>query len=321
MKYLVIIFLLLTLSNCDREEIPVEPRPPGDAIIGQVDLRSDYLHQIWFNLSDNQIISTNSKTDWDLSFEITGTEELILLNTAKLMFAARTQEEDILNVMDTVGLDFDWDVSSGNTDSLAITDWKNHDKIWVIDRGIDELGRHLGFAKVTFNLNSDNSIDIQWAELNGLSWNTTIVVEREGIRRSCFSFETGQQIDIEPQSVEWDIVFTQYTFIFDQIEEITPYLVTGVLGNTDRVEAMQVFDKSFEEISRENIDQSRFSKVQDIIGYDWKYYDFDANSYLIEPNRNFVVRTADGVLYKLHFIDFYNDMGEKGNPQFEIARL
>lgn len=321
MKYILSLLLLLTLVQCDRAEIPVEPRPPGDAIIGQVDMRSDYLNQIWFNLSDNQVIRVNAKTDWDLSFDMGSTEKLIFLNSSKLMFAARTEEDDIMNVMDTMGLDFNWDVSSGNTDSLAIMDWTGQDNIWVIDRGYDERGRHQGISKVTFNLNSDDDIDIKWADLNGTTWNTTTVVHQEGVRRSSFSLGTGRQVDIEPLAKDWDIVFTQYTFIFDQIEEITPYLVTGVFGNTDRIEVMRVYDLSFDEINRENIDENRFSRDQDIIGYDWKFYDFDAGSYIIEPNRNYVVRTTEGILYKLRFLDFYNDAGEKGSPQFEIAVL
>jgi len=36
---------------------------------------------------------------------------------------------------------------------------------------------------------------------------------------------------------------------------------------------------------------------------------------------NYVIRDRDGFFYKLRFIDFSNDMGEKGYPKFEFVRL
>jgi hypothetical protein len=35
----------------------------------------------------------------------------------------------------------------------------------------------------------------------------------------------------------------------------------------------------------------------------------------------YVVRTSEGLFYKIHFIDFYNETGLKGYPKFEIAAL
>ena len=39
------------------------------------------------------------------------------------------------------------------------------------------------------------------------------------------------------------------------------------------------------------------------------------------PDMNYVIRDRDGFFYKLRFIDFNNDMGEKGYPKFEYVRL
>ena len=49
------------------------------------------------------------------------------------------------------------------------------------------------------------------------------------------------------------------------------------------------------------------------------------NMYMIRnvliPDMNYVIRDRDGFFYKLRFIDFNNDMGEKGYPKFEYVRL
>jgi len=58
-----------------------------------------------------------------------------------------------------------------------------------------------------------------------------------------------------------------------------------------------------------------------VIGYEWKYYNFDAALYTIEPGLAYVIRDRDGFYYKLRFIDFYSEGGEKGYPKFEYVRL
>ena len=37
--------------------------------------------------------------------------------------------------------------------------------------------------------------------------------------------------------------------------------------------------------------------------------------------KKFELRTVRPRYFKLHFIDFYNDNGEKGNPKFDIQEL
>ena len=64
-----------------------------------------------------------------------------------------------------------------------------------------------------------------------------------------------------------------------------------------------------------------YLKEQDFIGFDWKSYDFDQQLYMVDPQIVYIIKTPIGRYYKLHFIDFYNSMGEKGYPKFEIQEL
>jgi hypothetical protein len=63
----------------------------------------------------------------------------------------------------------------------------------------------------------------------------------------------------------------------------------------------------------------------DEIGYDWKDIVGDVSSgsvtYIVKEGFNYVVRDADGFYYKLRFISFYNNDGDKGYPTFEYQRL
>jgi len=69
------------------------------------------------------------------------------------------------------------------------------------------------------------------------------------------------------------------------------------------------------------IGQYNFTNMQNKIGYDWKSYNFSSKSYNVNPNITYIITDIDGRYFKLHFIDFYNDNREKGNPKFEIQEL
>jgi hypothetical protein len=100
-----------------------------------------------------------------------------------------------------------------------------------------------------------------------------------------------------------------------------PYLVVGLLLNPNGVAAARDSIHDFMEMDADDIADLEFSTSADVIGYDWKYYNFDAGVYTIVPDMNYVIRDRDGYFYKLRFVDFYNDEGVKGYPTFEFVRL
>ncbi len=59
----------------------------------------------------------------------------------------------------------------------------------------------------------------------------------------------------------------------------------------------------------------------DVIGYSWKEYNFGSSTYEVDPSKNYIIKTTEGMYYKIHFIDFYNDQGDKGTPVFETQLL
>jgi hypothetical protein len=57
-----------------------------------------------------------------------------------------------------------------------------------------------------------------------------------------------------------------------------------------------------------------------IIGFDWKSYNFQTAQYTVKPYKNYIVRSRNGLYYKLRFLDFYKD-GIKGNILFEYQLM
>jgi len=188
------------------------------------------------------------------------------------------------------------------------------------DRGRDEENKAVGYKKLQFDIQGSDFV-IRHADPDG-SQETTVIIHRDpDMDLVYYSFESGQN-DIAPLPDQWSLHFTKYTTMLVTNEgENYPYLVTGVLLNPNGVFATRDMTLDFMDITREHALTLEFSSQADVIGYDWKYYNFDAGVYTVVPDMNYVIRDRDGFFYKLRFIDFNNDMGEKGYPKFEFVRL
>jgi hypothetical protein len=332
----LLIFTLL-LSACFKEDEKITPHDPGDVKTQTIELTKDYRYQVYFDLSSEKIVSTNLKTEWDLGFECSENGWHIILNTSNFMIAAKSGQTDFSLPIDTVGYKWNFDVSSGNPDSTAIGNWvefhspdssKSYsNEVYVINRGYDEAGNLRGFRKIEFLVLENDTYAFRYANLDGTGENTFSVTKDPTINYIYFSFDGGgKQLVLEPPKYDWDLVFTQYTtLLFTDAGEPYPYLVTGVLSNTSTIEVAQDSLYDFSSISLNIADNLIYSRNLDQIGYDWKDIVGDVNtgnvSYVIVEGRNYIIRDNAGFYYKLRFVSFYNNNGDKGYPTFEYQRL
>jgi len=184
-----------------------------------------------------------------------------------------------------------------------------------------EVGKSLGMAKVIFDSVSSTHFYFRYADFNGATWKSTSITKDSNYVRSYFSFKDESQILVAPPKQEWDICFTQYTYIYYYMNPVVAYLVTGVTLNPTNSLSAQVFDKSFESITMDDLVKYEVKSRIDNIGFDWKYYDFDAAYYITNPKKNYIFRAQTGKMYKIHFLDWYNNQGEKGTASFEYSEL
>lgn len=320
MKYsIVFISLILAFSSCVKEELPIPKHDPGDVITNSVNMGSTYKWQVYFSLKNNTVVGENLKTNWDLGFESSSTGYRIILNSSKVMYAANTNQTDFGLVTDTTGFGINkkFDSPTGNMEYTAIGDWRLiPNQVYLIDRGYNELGTHQGFRKIVFQHVDENSYSIRFSQLNG-SGETTLQVSKDSTYNfTFFSFSTSTTVLVEPPKEDWDIVFSQY------LEELsTPYLVTGCLLNRYKTMAKADSITAFNSINYDFALSQLLSSNINVIGYDWKEYNFTTSSYLVFPNKIYIIQDQNGFYYKLHFIDFYSNSGIKGNPTFEFQRL
>ena len=324
--------VLLILSSCFKED---DPLPAPSIQTTTIEMNEYYLYQVYFDLNRNLEVARNEKNDWDLGFESGDSTWHIVLNTSAFMYAANTGEKDFGAVTDTTGLIWKYDKSDGNPDSTAIGNWLSFSSgdtiytnyVYVLNRGYDHLGNLRGLRKVVFTNVDLDTYSFKYADLNGENYNEFVIEKTDLVNYVHFSFEEeGHQINFEPATLSWDILFTQYTtLLYTDEGDPYPYLVTGVLTNYNLVDIAIDTIQEFDNIDINFATSLSFSKNKDAIGYDWKDLQGDVNSgnvyYEIVEGRNYIIRNRFGLYAKLRFISFYNSEGKKGYPSFQYLFL
>lgn len=320
--------LALCCTACFEEDDMVMPHDQGDLEVGVAEMGFYYGRQVYYDLHQNREVASNAVTEWDLRFESAGGGWTIRLNSSKFMLAGTTGDTVFSDIPVKEEMDMTFDHSGGYPDSTAIGTWYSlagdsaisMRQVYLVDRGSDEKSRPLGIRKVQFDISGSDYV-IRFADPAGNPGTTRLIRRDPEQQWIYFSFEAGIS-EIAPHAGQWSLLFTRYTTMLQTNEgEDYPYIVTGVLLNTAGVAACPDTIHDFGLLALPDTLDLELSTRADVIGYDWKYYDFDAGIYTIVPGSAYVIRDRDGFYYKLRFIDFYNDTGEKGYPRFEFVRM
>lgn len=320
LKRFLYLIILLFLTSCLKEDEKLSPHKQGEINTVQIEIEFPYKNQVFYDCETNSIVSTNSRYDWDLAFESNGKH--IKLNIAKAMFVEKKGVVDFNSVNSIDNVNWLWDNQNGNLDSLALNDWlieKNN--VFVIDRGYDNEGNHFGYYKIIIQEETENDFTFKFAKLDGSNENTFNLVKDKTTNFTYFSFDNlGKTVKVEPNKNTWDLEFTNHQHYFSNLP--LPFVLTQCISNIyNGVRVAESNDNNFSSITLKDTANYIFTKQADEIGYDWKIRNSQDNSYEIDPNKCFIIRTKDGWYYKLRFIDFYNQQGEKGYPKFEIQKL
>lgn len=332
LQLLILGALLILFSSCFKEDEPVPPyvSPPG-VITNVAEMGPTYDKQLFYDLGTDSFIRVVHRESWDLAFQCINGEFQVFINSSKLMRVANTLSTDFNQVFSTVGLTWKYDNSGGWLDSTAIGDWGtivgdevvsfNH--VYIIDRGLEaNTGNNIGYKKMQILGFSNGKYSIRYANLDGSQLQEISFSKDAAYNFIYISFDQGV-VTVEPPKETWDLLFTQYTTLVTQQSTgiVENYSVNGVLLNPYKVVAAREFNKPFTEIVYSDLPGYNFTSQRDIIGYDWKDYDFDLSIYIIYPNKTYIIRDVEGNYYKLRFTSFTNQEGVRGYPTFEVAKF
>ncbi len=331
--YIIYVFILVEFTSCFQEDEPVPPYvSPSGVTTNVAGMGPSYGTQWYYDLGTDSFVKVVDRESWDLAFQCGDNEYHIFTNLAKRMSAANTGTTNFDAVTSATGLTFRFDRSEGYIDSLAIGDWGifsggnavSHNNVYVVDRGITTLGVDIGKKKMQVLDLTGGIYQIRVANLDGTNDQILSIAKDPDHSFVHLSLNgAGSVVNVEPDKYDWDLLFTQYTAKVEQEGTgiIEDYSVNGVLLNPYQVRIAHDFTKPFTDIVYSDLTTYTWSTLWDAIGYDWKYYDFDAMVYVIEPGRTYIVQSVEGDYYKLRFTSFTNDLGEKGYPTFELAKF
>lgn len=319
-RTIIAITIATLFISCEKDEIAIEAYDRGNIITTSINIDPTYKLQVFYNLNANSILSQNNKTDWDIAFSCTENNNHIILNSAKGMYVWRITNKAFTSVLDTNGFEQNkkWDASSGAYDSTAFANINDSNVVYLVDLGYNEMGLHLGFKKLNVLASTNKSYKIRYANLNGINYNEYQILKDDQYNYAAFSFKLNKIVPIQPIKNTFDLVFTQYTYTF--LNPYQSYLVTGILINNG-VKVAKGSNIPFSEIKLADTLSYTFSTRADAIGYDWKYFNFNEGKYTVDPSIFYIIKDVKGFFYKLHFIDFYNESGEKGHIKFEYQKL
>ncbi len=334
-KYIIILFVVIMLSSCFKEDDMVTPHNPGEVSTVVIPMTMYYSNQVYFNMAKEEIISINNRSIFDLNFSCNDSTTIIRLNTANFAKTAETIFDNLELVTDTANLTWNFDVSSGNTDSLAISNWINivdgdtvySNKVWVINRGVNSMGIPLGLKKVQFTKIKANTYYFTYSNMDNSDRVEATVKKDDVYSHAQFSFSSELVEQTEPETNNWDLLFTQYTTMLTTTDgEPYPYLLTGVLQNQGITSIALDTTMLFNDIVLSDTANFNFSNDLDKIGYNWKELKGDVNTgniyYEIRIDYNYIIVDENLYYYKLRFVNFYDPLtGEKGYPTFEYVQL
>jgi hypothetical protein len=339
MKNIVLIFAsaLLLFSSCMKEDDAITLPSPGSVKQMTAVMGNNYETQIYVNLETGASVSRPYKA-YDLAFEASAQGMRIYLNSGKYMFACNSGSDQMTSA-DSVGKVWNIDDEQLFDDSLAMKYyWQtpsfgtNGSDVFVIDRGKPEHTGSARWRKFKVLSVSATEYKICFSKYDNSAYDTAVITKDPAYALMYFNFDTPHQlVQQAPPSADWDVVFTKYTHVFFDEPMGSPfrfYPVCGALNNiwTGTQALRQQKDSVANYIPMDQCTYSllnayQFSNDADVVGYNWKYYDFNDAHYHVYPDLYFVVKSASGYYYKVRMVDFYNQQGDKGTVTFESQRM
>lgn len=327
MKINKLIYLLLVvtcvISSCEKDEPAIKLPPRGNTTFMVIEnLGKDFEKQAFFNLKDSMLTLVDTKS-WDLAFDASPLGINITINGGMDMYVARVNTKKFVKTNKPDTFNYRWDSPCGCFDSLGINRWTDgQDKIYILDRGANNPPNR--YYQIRFTSVSKYDYTFEYATLENPEIVYTVTLPKDPSKLNVYySFATpNTYLNFEPRKDNWDFCFIKYRYVFYENNPIVKYVVRGILINTYKVCVGVDSTQNFSSISPSYAQtKMQYSNLRDVIGYDWKVYNFTSGQYVARSNVNYVIKNFhSGDAYKLRFLDFNNN-GIKGTPKFEYLEL
>ncbi|RMG67081.1 MAG: hypothetical protein D6722_13865 [Bacteroidetes bacterium] len=328
------LLLIGLASGCFRPESPLPLRSPAPDLnqlsvplgtwiesLGTV----TFGNQVYVDLGTGQQ-TIRSRQAWDLAFAFGEKAPAIFLNTANYAQAALVTGASLgadLSPVRPTDYAFRFDSASGGWDETVLAGWQDpltgdsRQQLWLVDLGFDTLLMPRGFRQLVIDSLVGERYYFRYALADGGAIQSVVLPKNPETSLTYFSLERGEAVAVAPPDEAWDLVFTYYAYRYP---DGIPYWLTGALTNPYRVKAREIPREAVEDLALADTAIWGWAEGRDEIGFDWKEYLFGPPArYETDTNRHYLLRDAEGLVYRLRFLDFYNADGERGFPLMEYA--
>ncbi|NJB71393.1 hypothetical protein GGR42_001855 [Saonia flava] len=306
-------------------------------------------NQVYVDLSSLTQSSAN-RASWDLGFH-SGDEYRVTLNGSIFMAAAKLEATDIdavtpedvaeLQPQVAVGT-FDAantayvDGVTGEITTTAIAEISETDEdntVYLLNLGfevgtdtpdigsVDISDDPRGWKKIRI-LRSGTDYVLQYADLDASEHTEVTVSKNTGYHFSHFSFDTEKIVSVQPASDKWDMNFTVFT---NEIPGFGSYgysdfIATNSLSGVGayQVEAATI---AYADFTLSSVEEASFVTEARAIGSGWRNGGGPGTLPSIKDDIYYVLKDADGNIYKIRFTALVNESGERGYPEFEFELL
>lgn len=324
-RLLAVMSAALLFSSCAKDEKPYAVPPKGDAQNAQVSIGEDYETQVYFSLTSGQV-AFNKYRDWDLAFTTGAEQSELWMNGGKGTLIYASGKTDFATVIDKNTIPANawvYDNPSGlsGESGLGLLADKGHiGEVLVVNDGDGN------YYKVQVTAASATAYNLVIAPIAATTGTAVTLTKDDKYNYVYYSFSKGAEVQVEPEKTKWDLLFTRYRHVYYKYNEDGSdmlYAVNGVLTNPYKTESgddsLKAYD--FNAFSLTDAEAFTLHPNVDVIGFDWKTVNINTSQYTVNPKSVFVIKDQQGVLWKMHFVNFYDAQGKKGNPQFEYQNF
>lgn len=306
-------------------------------------MEAGYANDIFYSINEGEILNI-PRAGWDIAFYTSAFSAGIIINegSGDQLYTYPNGDTSDWTTVDTSGISSwtilynspeYWEDGAFNRNSKAHPDygWGIYNMVThtVVGDSIYVIKTENGFKKlwIVEKISVNNVYKIRYADIDGSNEQTVEIDVKPFVEKNFvyFSLTTNEILDREP-SDEWDVLFTKYIDItYDEFGDPHEYLVTGATSNINR------YANKFYPVPDEYVNYSSkpFDSLKNVIGYDWKSFDFGSMSWKVEDSTVFFVQNKLGDVHRLRFtlwegsssgyFEFYNDLVEVSGIENEFG--
>lgn len=288
----------------------------GQSVIDTVSTGAGYAKQVWYSL-ENDEQGDAPKNNWDIAFDCGGFGSSIHINSVIGTKLWKYPASDTVgwSTVDTTGItgwvelfnsDTTWKVgafnASADTSNGFDLGWGLYNNLTHIVTGdslfIIKLANNQ-YKKIWIKKLQSGVYTFRYAGIDNTN-DTTVNFAKgsfTGKNFGYYSIQNKGELNREPLSSNWDLLFTQYLGFIP-----SPYAVTGVLSNKDVTIAKA--ENLSSKFTYTHYNAHPFNTAINTIGYNWKAFNNQTFQWTIQDSLAYFVKTAAGDIWRIVFTGF-----------------